>query len=274
MKKKRGKKKSLSINKNKNINKLAFLAISVFILAAIFIIPLTTSPEVTGHQVQQVSGGGSFMSNLFSNWSTGNVDVNIAKYIFFFIVILLIFSILNFTGIPEHTAAQWILAILVSFLAVAFITPEEIFTILTAYTALGFTLSMIVPFAILILASAAMLSPIRRRGRDVIVQVSRITIGKILLNFMLWFIFSLFMFYKLIVGYGQGIPIKSWMGITILIVTLLSLGFLVFHRRFRDWVMNIGMEIKRWETRFAREAAIEARSLADAVEENTRANYP
>ncbi len=273
MKKKRGK-KTINSKKSKNMDKLAVIAIGIFVLASLFLIPLSGSPEITGQQVQQVQGGSSFIGDLFSNWSTGNVDTNIAKYIFFFILILLIFSILNFTGVPDHPAVQWILAILVGFLSTAFITPDEIFTILTAYTALGFTLSIILPFAILILASSAMLSPIRKSGRRVITQVSRITIGKIMLNILLWFAFTLVMFYKLIVGYGQGVSPTSWMGILILVVTVVCLGFLIFHRKFRNWVMRIGMEIKAWEIRFAQSAAQEAGHLADAMNEGRRVTGP
>lgn len=191
---------------------------------------------VTDDIVSTNSGGGSegFVDKLFTDWSSGNLDTNIAKYLFWIIIMLLIFSALNFAKIPNNLALQWLIAIPVSFLVTAYIAPDEIFAVLTAYTALGLTLSVVVPFVIMMLFSSMLLSVEKIKGMSV---------GKIMIEVVLWLFFVGFLIYKLVAGY-TGIDRSNGVLIVIWVVLGLSVLILIFNKVFRRWVRKLGLEIK------------------------------
>ena len=148
----------------------------------------------------------SFISDLFANWSEGQLDVNIAKYLFWIILTALIFGSLNFAKFPDSIFLQALLAIPIGFLFTAYITPSELFTVLTTYTAAGLALSVIIPFAVLLFFSSMLLSNER---------IGRMTVGKIILEVSLWTLFVGFMIYKLISGY-PGVSLSSGTAMVIL----------------------------------------------------------
>jgi len=263
MKKRKGEKKNNSFSDKKFIA-IVIVAFFVFAIALNFV-SISDTASITGHPIK-----GDFVSNLFTNWDTGSVDVNIAKYLMFFIVILFIFSILNITGIPPYAGIQWLLSILVSFLAVAYITPAEVFSVLTTYTALGLALTSFLPFLIMVLASASILSPIKKSGNKVKVVTSKITVGKIFFVILLWIMFTGFLIYKLIVGYGQGQDLSTGMGIVFFAVLGISVFIVIFNKAFRKMVMRIGKEIKETEKEFEGFAIDKAQDFRDKVEERDR----
>ena len=231
-----------------------FALFLVFAFALSFVNVADSQAPITGKQVND-----GFVSNLFSNWETGNVDVNVTKYLLFFILILFIFSVLNITGIPPYVAVQWLVSIMVSFLAIAFITPSEVFTILTAYTAFGITFSMAVPFIVMLLASSAILSPIRKKGHRIVGSVNRITVGKVVMVATLWYLLTGFLIYKLISGYGNSVQLSTGMTIVMFTFAGFSVLIAIFNKQFRRWFFKIGLEIKKSEMEMARELRKEVR---------------
>jgi len=194
---------------------------------------------ITGNQVET-----SFISDLFTNWSEGNLDINIAKYLFWIILTVLIFASFNFAKFPDSVFLQALIAIPVGFLVTAYITPAELFTVLTVYSALGLTLSVILPFAILLFFSSMLLSN---------EKIKRMTVGKILLQVSIWALFVGFMIYKVITGFS-GALLSTGASIVMLSVLGLSLLILVFNQNFRNWVRNVGLEIRRAEADVERAA--------------------
>ena len=163
MKKTRGKK--VKVSSHKKLNKLApFFKrfFPVILLVAIFaIVVLSNYTNSTGHVVTgeaSLGAGTSFISDLFTQWEGGNLDVNIAKYLFWLMLTGLIWGALSFAQFPPQKVFQALIALPVGFLVTAYITPSEVFTILTSYTALGITLSFLLPFMILLFVSAMLLS--------------------------------------------------------------------------------------------------------------------
>ncbi len=251
-------KKRVADSKDK---KFLALGIGIFVLCsfALNFMNVSDSAQITGHTTN------SFIEDMFAKWGEGSLDVNIAKYLLFIIVTLLIFSILNITGFPESIFVQSVGAILVSFLAVSYITPNEIFTILTTYTAMGITLSMVIPFGIMVLASAAILSPIRKKGKKIRLNVSGLTPGKIIMVSILWLLFTAVLIYKFIIGYGADkVQPSGGLGIVMIVVTALSILITIFNKQFRKWIMNIGKEIKNTEYEFAQQAAQHAKGFAES----------
>ncbi|MDP2628628.1 MAG: hypothetical protein Q8P15_01890 [Nanoarchaeota archaeon] len=231
MKKKKVVKRKVSnkISYDKKFVALAIAAFFVFAIALNYANVPQNSTAVTGHATS------SFVSDFFTSWSEGSLDLNVAKYLFWIIITFIIFSALNIAKIPSQTALQWLIAIPISFLATAYLAPSEVFAVLTTYSALGLTLAVIVPFIVMILISAMLLSN---------TKVQQMTVGKIMFEVMLWLFFAGFLIYKLIAGY-QNIDRSNGVLITIWVVLGLSVAILTFNKQFRNWVRGIGNEIKK-----------------------------
>lgn len=149
------------------------------------------------------------IKDLFANWNKGELSVNIAKYVFWGILGLLIYSILSIISfLKDNESVKIILAVLISFLSIAYLTPSDIYTMLVAYGALGIVMGAVIPYMILLFFSIEMS---KQGGVG----------GKILSKFI-WFAFILFLIYKLINGmYFQTPGISYWEGWT-------YLGFIIF----------------------------------------------
>ena len=288
MKKSRGKKRKVSSAKKSNrfssylrrfFPLLLLIAVIAFITAVSFVAhtgnAISGNAEAfsntqTGIPSSLNQGGGgiapgigagtSFVSDLFTQWSAGQLDVNIAKYLFWIMLAGLIWGALNFARFPPSGVFQALIAIPVSFLATAYITPSEVFTILSSYTALGITLTFILPFIILLFVSAMLLS------NDKIRQMS---IPKIMMEVFLWVFYLVVLVYKMIAGLVNG---QLQLGLTLpimimIVVFLLSLLIVVFNSKFRTWVWRIGNDIRRAQAESARLEAEESMRTAETVEE-------
>lgn len=246
-KKKMVKKKKEVIVENKN-NSLMYLAVGVFVLALLLL-----SGSFTGHAVSNQT---SYVSDLFGSWGSGNLDVNIAKYLFFGMLALLIFASFNAAKFPKNMALQWLIAIPIAFLATAYIAPKEIMSILTTYSALGIALSVVVPFIVMIFFSSMLLS------------YGKTTVGKIMAQVFLWFVFGVVLAYKLIMGIISG---EVSIGLNaVFIVTfgafIVVLFIFVKNKKFRTWVMKLGLEIRHWEGEYEQLSLKKANDMAKGVE--------
>lgn len=244
MKKKVNKKSSKKTKFNYKQFLIGVFAILLFTLLLGFVQvgPQIVNNGATGNAIFG-SGGSSFIKDLFTGWQTGQgIDLNIAKYILFFILTLLIFSILRMTDFPPGGALQFIISLLVSFLAVAYITPEEVFVIITTYSSLGVVLTSIVPFLILCLFTTALVSPIRVvKGQNV---VRPITLTNTLFSILIWFFFNIYNLYRLIYGLVTGA--LTWPAVPVIImvvVTGVAMLFLFFHKKFMEFIGRVSSGI-------------------------------
>lgn len=274
-------------------NKWAITAVLLFVVALL----LMGSFDIVGEQAQitgnQVFGGEDSIFGEGENqvevgggeYPFTETGMDITKIIFFIIVILFIFSILNMTGIPHIIGLQWVFAILIGYLAVGYIAPAEVFAVLSTYSALGLALISAIPFIIMMLASSAILSPLKRvrdfdpqTGENKGVQMTdfgKLTIGKIFLVKILWAFFTLFLFYKIIVGVfmqggalgAEGVTVGA---IVLLVVFVASLWITINNRGFRAKIMKFGREIKSWQRTFDNEEDIEQQEKQIGMEERAK----
>ena len=281
MKKIRGVKRKVSHHKkqNKSVSFLIRFFPLILIIALIILIILfsltSTGKVITGNAdvgttnsnlganvggiSPTIGAGTSFISDLFTQWSAGQLDINIAKYLFWLMLTGLIWGALSFAKFPPSGVFQALIAIPVGFLSTAYITPTEVFTILTSYTALGITLTFILPFIILLFVSAMLLS------NDKIRQMS---IPKIMMEVFLWVFYLVVLVYKMIAGLVNG---QLQLGLTLPIIImmavfLISLLIVVFNSKFRNWMWRIGNDIRRAQAEAARVEAEEAQRTASGVE--------
>jgi len=244
--------------------KLVAIVIATFFIFA-FLLAFVNVPQNATVTGQATDGG--FISDLFTDWSAGNLDVNIAKYLFFFMLTMLIFSVLNFAKFPPKIALQFLIALPVGFLATAYITPDEIFTILTSYSALGIVLSFLLPFIIMLFFSAMLVSN---------EKIKHMSMPKIMLEVFLWFFFVIVMGYKLIMGVVRG---EALLGLNLPLIIMIGIFFiscliLIFNKTFRNWMWKIGNDVRKAKEEASRVSQAESektkRKVVEATEEETK----
>ena len=121
-------------NTRKNLM-LGFLAFFIFVFAINFV----SAANQTGP-----------IGDWFTSWDDGNFSTNIAKYLLWALVSMLVYGISDkFPGLEGKEFIKIPFALIVGFLSMAYITPEEVFSMMTAYNAMGFVLSTVIPFLIL-----------------------------------------------------------------------------------------------------------------------------
>ena len=129
------------------------------------------------------------VKEMFSEWQEGDLSVNVAKYLFLFLVAIVIFNVLEFIPILGGKGPiRWVVAFIVSFLATAYLSKSDIYTMLASYGALGLVLGGVIPFLIL-MAFSIQLSKGGKKNRG----------GQLFAKFM-WFVFIIFLIWKLIDG--------------------------------------------------------------------------
>ena len=268
MKTKRGRKKSSSHKKAKRFflfnNKVAPVAVIVALLVFTLLLGFvnktgmaineSTTATITGH---------SFISDMFANWNAGSLDTNIAKYLFWFMVTVLIWSALSFAKFPENGIAQAFIAIPAGFLAVAYLTPAEIFTVLQSYETLGIVLTFIVPFMLMLFFSAMLLSNER---------IKSMSVAKIMFEVFLWVFFLVVLGYKMISGLISG-QVAFGLNLTMLImigVFALSFFILIGNRKFRHWIWGLGNDLRVAVGEAEATTAATASRTAETVERGRR----
>jgi hypothetical protein len=170
---------------------------------------------------------------MFAN--AAGADIMISKYFLFFLLSILIYSILASADFPENDFLKWLLGIPIAFLAVAFITPDDLIGILTTYGALGMTLSVILPFMILFFFNTMLLT-----GK-------KLTVGKILLQRFLWLLFSIFLIYRMIMLFVEGRTTSGIVVVIIISAVVISALITIFNSRYTRMVSKL-RNIARIET--------------------------
>ena len=140
-KKKVSKRKKVS-KKQTNSKKWVALGIATFFIFAFALnfVNITNSSNVT----EQITGYG-IIGDLMSDWTQGTISTTIAKYLFFFLGIILLYSLTSVVFSNMNGFLKFMISIILSFLFVGFIVPYEMLSILTAYSALGLTFITIIP---------------------------------------------------------------------------------------------------------------------------------
>jgi hypothetical protein len=114
------------------------------ILAISFLISITSAaPTTTPWQD---------IKSLFSGASTGNIKLYSVQFLFFMLVTLIILAVSN--SIPflegQHIGIRFGVSLIIGILATFYLAPEEIYTALMGYQALGILLTTIIPFIVLL----------------------------------------------------------------------------------------------------------------------------
>lgn len=210
------------------VNKKVLVFSFAFILAMSFLFNLGVVSAVEpfdtiGESIGKVLGSGG-------GWTGGKLDPNVARWAFFVLLALLFWSALDYAPFFKEGVGKkisWIVAIMVAYLAMAYITPEEVFITLTSYTTLGIVLGGALPFIILAFFSMK----IHQEGG---------LGGKLLAKF-LWFAFIIFLIARLIpIAFGNtpnglegSVVTYAW---AYLIMIALAIGWIW---KFEKWLIHL-----------------------------------
>lgn len=194
---------------------LLLISIMLISLVANFVAAQTAFERFLGEQA----------SAIFSDWFTGeNFNLNIAKVLLTILVAMIVYSVAqNIPGLGDFFQGdKWwvgvIFSAIVGFLGMAFVTPEEVFAILTSYSAMGFALSIALPFIILVVFTGSLAAD---QGGD-----STQNFMKKMAAWVVWAAFLVFIIIRIIsmwVG-AKNIPVSvRWLTYFALIFTIIAL---------------------------------------------------
>lgn len=120
----------------------------------------TSQPDLpTKEQVEQAAGDwfSKALSTLFGGGGLSgvekSVELSIVKFLFFFLIFLIILAVSR--HIPLLGAGNrrywigWLISLIVAYLAVFYVTPEDFYTILISYTTMAIVITTLIPLAII-----------------------------------------------------------------------------------------------------------------------------
>ncbi len=150
------------------------------------------------------------IKDLFAFTGDSAISVNIAKYLFWILLTLLVWSALDAGNVVRNNGIRWIISIVVGFLGVAYLTPNEIWLTLISYGALGMTLLYIFPTLILMFFTFRVVREGQATG--------------IVLQYAMWIIYSCFLAYRFIQGIITGdldtTETSTWVFLGVIIITV------------------------------------------------------
>jgi len=169
------------------------------------------------------SSSSGFFGKLMDQWNEGSLDTSISKYFIFFMLLILIFSILKWGNFPPGVFLQFVLALFIAFFAAGYIVPQDLIGIMQVYSALGLTLTVVLPFIVLMFFSAMMVT-----------GTKSINVGQLMISRFVWFLFAGFLIYRMIVLWStEGFAVTATLMITI-VAFILSLICGIFFKKFSN----------------------------------------
>tara|TARA_Y100000310_G_scaffold345146_1_gene462178 strand:- start:504 stop:1226 length:723 start_codon:yes stop_codon:yes gene_type:complete len=180
------------------------------------------------------------ITDLFTQWEEGNLSVNVAKYLFLLLLLILIYAVSEYLPFfkartDKDTANKMrlrvLFSVIVAILATAYWNPTEVYALLASYGAMGLALGVFIPLAIIMFFTIEL-------GKE-------ISPGAIVLQYFLWIAFGSWLAYKLVMGLGliEGSQriITEWEMIVYGVMLSLTLLMVLFNKPLRKWMFTTGL---------------------------------
>jgi hypothetical protein len=157
----------------------------------------------------------------FASWTGGDLSPNIVKYLFWALVSMVVYSvgsnIPGFSGMFKE-GKEWLgmaFSIIVGFLSMAYITPDEVYVMMTSYSALGFVVGGAIPFIILIAFTFTLGTDTSGGAKQ---QLANRAVA-----WVMWFAFLVFIGYKAIAGLDEtGYGLDGLLAISVLAILFMQ----------------------------------------------------
>lgn len=187
------------------------------------------------------------IKNLFADWGAGELDVNVAKFLFWMLVFIVVFSVsefIPFLADPGKDGLRILFAAIVSFLGTAYFTPTDVYVLLASYTAMGMALAAIIPLVVLLAVTYRMGTTRRNFGG-----------GIFFINTFMWLIYAGFLLTKGIQAMNKaGSVTGGWSWFVFLVCFVVALIMLIFQRQIMNWFARIRLAGTRTRLERRREA--------------------
>jgi len=216
--------------KNNTKKTLALLVLGLFVFAFAFsAVGFVSAAE---RNSSNPGGGGidfNLMKSLFDvdNWLLGEeFSSYVAKVLFMVLLVLIIQGVAGFVpGIEDKGAIKWIFAVIVGYLGMAYITPDEIYAMMISYSAMGFAIGTIIPF-IVIAAFTYQLAT--KEGKP-----SELVANKWIAKGV-WLVFSLYILYKIIsIWKAPELTSNGFMWMLVIVLVISVVIFLSVRKIFK-----------------------------------------
>jgi len=219
------------------INKKLIALSLTFLVLSIFLINLGSSVEPF-----------DIIKETFSKWgSGGGLGDIMARGLLAIIVFLLIsVGLSHIPSIGKQKGVVILISAIIAFIATAYFTPQEITAILTSYTALGLTVSTILPFLIL---AGFTYNAIKQQ--DIVLSM---------LSQIAWGLFALYGIYRFgTILNDKGWEGLGWPGLIVGVTIIIAAGAFIFQKSIRDALTKRirDEEIERFKDEQARTRAVE-----------------
>ena len=203
---------------------LVFASLIFLSVLAGFAVAATNLDSITASWNKIVSG-------LFGTTLTA-ADTIVIKglvWVLLFLIIYAIADVLPFLGAAEKGKTKFLLRLgisaVVSYLAVAFLTPGELYASMQSYSAMGVVLTTLVPFAVILTVAWRLLE--------------KPNPGNLLLQKLMFALFAAFLAYK-VVDLGATTQVDIWGPALVIYVVafFVVLGMTLFNRTINGFIIS------------------------------------
>jgi hypothetical protein len=160
-----------------------------------------------------------FLKNIFISWDKGtNFSPTLTKILLWALVTMVIYAVTKMIpGIgqtfKDHDGLTITFSVIVGFLSMAYITPQNLIILMAEYSALGFTIGALIPFLIL----AGVTISIASESKD-----APSFVGSQYLATLGWLIFTVYLIYRLVLEFSTRTDFSGWDFIFALFISVAS----------------------------------------------------
>jgi hypothetical protein len=220
--KKKGKGRDKLFSYEKKALAIGAIILFVFVFLVGFVNFGGESPQITGYALFDA---GSFSLDFWSAEGDGG-NLVFVRYIMFFIILMAVYWAIS--SIVEGNAfVKTLFSGAISYLSVNFILIDEIYSIMTTYSALGVTFMVIIPFIIVLGFTTKLISS------------GILTLGKAFTQRAIWAGYTIFLIYYIYTSDRSSTGL-NWM---IIIIGIISALITIFNKPFmkkvREWMKNV-----------------------------------
>lgn len=178
---------------------------------------------ITGHAL--FGDAGTFSLEIWASDGDGG-NLVFVRWIMFFIILMAVYWAIS-SMVDGKSFVKFLFSGAISYLAVNFILIDEIYSIMTTYSALGVTFMVIIPFIIVLLFTSKLISS------------GLLTVGKVFAQRAIWVGYTVFLIYYLWTSERSSTGL-NWM---IIIIGIISALITIFNKQFiktvRDWARKV-----------------------------------
>lgn len=202
---------------------------------------------------------GLSLPQFIKDWQLGNLDPGFAKLGMFVIICIFIILIIE-NMFPNGGNYNIAVSVIVAFLATAYITPQEVLSLMLSYTALGLTITTLIPLILLFGLTYQAAQP-------------KSHMGLVMLQWFAWILYLIYTMYKVFSAWGSQQTYSGMVAIIIFGSAIAAFLVTVFNRQILHMIAKRimgaeGLKMQQKTTRMKRGAKLLETMGAPEEEQN------